>query len=148
MFSLFHYIRFHFYFSYFEPLWNLIKYYYKIIGIRSSIIANCFKPLEWCFQLYYYPIKMKPACKLHFTSALRQLSFTYSLMHFYFTKTNCFLNNMDLHYLRFGLRPIFSCFVHFISLLVRIFTCLDFDLKYIIVNSKLYLPLLWDYDYF
>ena len=148
MFCLFHCIHFHFCFDCSGQLWNWIGYCYKIVGIRSSAIASCFRPLVGCFQLCYCPIKMMPICKHHFRSALRQLSFAYSLMHFYFAEIHNYPFEIYLHYLQFILHLAFDCFDHFISLLVKIFACLDFDLKLIMVIEIVDLPLLWDWDCF
>jgi hypothetical protein len=46
MFYLFRCTRCHFYSGYLLQLLNLIEYYYKIIGIRSSIITNYFVLLK------------------------------------------------------------------------------------------------------
>jgi hypothetical protein len=65
-------------------------------------------------------------------------------MHFYFAEIHNYPFEIYLHYLQFILHLAFDCFDHFISLLVKIFACLDFDLKLIMVIKIVDLPLLWD----
>ena len=96
-FCLFHCIHFRFYFDCFAQLWNWIGYCYRIIGTRSSAVASCFKPLVWCSQLCYCPIKRMPICKPHFRSTLRQLSFACSLRHFYSAEIHNYHFEIYLH---------------------------------------------------